>query len=236
MDRYSTCKQVAPSLPEALCQENLPLSTHDVPLFCLQVTPAALVSLSTWQGHSLEAWVAAFDCWHPHTVYSGGDDSAFKVWDLRQAAEGGGAMWTDRRTHGAGVCCIASNPHREHVLCTGSYDEGARLWDVRSPGRPLLTAEVGCGGGVWRLKWHPTDPTMLLAACMHAGFAVLRVDSDAACISVAERYPHQRSLAYGAAWCQEVGGGGVSAAATCSFHDRLLHLWTPSTVCATSAT
>jgi len=96
-----------------------------------------------------------------------------------------------------------------------------------------LQADAGCGGGVWRLKWHPADPTLLLAACMHAGFAVLRCNSDPACIEVAERYPHQRTLAYGAGWCQEVGGGGVSTAATCSFYDRLLHLWTPSTVAVT---
>ena len=192
-----------------------------------QVTPAALAPLAEWQAHSLEAWTAAFDHFNPQVLYSGGDDSAFKGWDLR---EPGRAAWADAKAHGAGVCCVASSPHREHLLCTGSYDEVARVWDARSPARPLLRAQVGAGGGVWRLRWHPADPALLLGACMHAGFAVLRVaDGCGGAIEVAERYPHQRSLAYGAGWCCEVGGGGTIVAATCSFYDRLLHVWSPAT-------
>jgi len=52
-------------------------------------------------------------------------------------------LWLSlRRTHAAGVCCIQSSPHQEHIVCTGSYDERARLWDTRNLNRPMLTAEV----------------------------------------------------------------------------------------------
>jgi hypothetical protein len=59
-------------------------------------------------------------------------------------------------------------------VLTGSYDEMARVWDLRNLSRPTAVAEVPCGGGVWRLKWHPTHPGMLAAACMYGGFLLLR--------------------------------------------------------------
>ena len=88
---------------------------------------------------------------------------------------------------------------------------------------------------MWRLKWHPSDPALMLAACMHAGFAVLRADGAAASCQVVEEYPHQKTLAYGADWCREVGPDGASTAATCSFYDRLLHVWRPAVRAARAA-
>lgn len=97
------------------------------------------------------------------------------------------------------------------------------------PNAPLPRLQVATCGGVWRLKWHPTDPRLLLAACMHAGFALLSADGAAGSFEVAEEYPHQKTLAYGADWCREVGKGGASTVATCSFYDRLVHVWSPAT-------
>ena len=54
-----------------------------------------------------------------------------------------------------------------------SYDETVRVWDTRQLRAPLAE-ENGDGGGVWRLRWHPERPGVLLAARMHAGFTVLR--------------------------------------------------------------
>lgn len=195
----------------------------------VQVGEGSLPCLRTWHAHDLEAWTAAFDAWSPWLVYSGGDDAAFKGWDLRQDDRTPTAAWVDRKSHGAGVCCIASSPMQEHTVCTGSYDEGARLWDSRMGSRPVAKGHVGAGGGGWRLKWHPTDPTLLLGACMHGGFALLRADAAAESVQVVERYEHQKTLAYGAGWCSEVGLDGTSVVATCSFYDRLLHVWSPAT-------
>lgn len=97
-----------------------------------------------------------------NVLYSGADDSTFKGWDMRcatavsssstsgadsqqqqqQSAEAA-PLFSNRRAHGAGVCCISSHPKREHVLMTGSYDEAARLWDVRMLQRPVQTCQVG---------------------------------------------------------------------------------------------
>jgi diphthamide biosynthesis protein 7 len=110
-------------------------------LMLLQASPAALVSLLQWQAHDLEAWAASTDYWHSSLIYSGGDDCAFKVWDTRQGVDA--PAWANRKAHTAGVCCVASSPFQEHLVATGSYDERARLWDLRMPTRPVSLTEVG---------------------------------------------------------------------------------------------
>jgi diphthine methyl ester acylhydrolase len=210
-----------------------------------QATPTSLMLHREWQGHELEAWAAAFSYSSPDVLYSGGDDCRFAAWDLRQ----GGAVpaWVDRRTHGAGVCCISPCPQRPHLLCTGSYDEFARLWDVRMPERPVMSTSARCAGGAWRLEWHPRGAGLLLAASMQGGFEVIqlqegaggeeRCDSGGAKgqeptgLEVVEAYAHQRTLAYGADWCRRQVGG-ADLVATCSFYDRLLHVWAPATTAA----
>lgn len=199
-----------------------------------QCTPSDLTPVSSWKAHELETWNVCFDFQDPHLLYSGGDDCAWKCWDTRVKFEdeeesvSGSPIWIDRRSHSAGVCCISCSPWVPNCLCTGSYDDKARLWDLRNPSKPLLSIETNTGGGVWRLKWHPTNPKLLLAACMYGGFLLLQADHGAGTLTTVESYPFQKTLAYGADWCSYVEKDGTSFAATCSFYDRLLHLWSPA--------
>ena len=112
-----------------------------------------------------------------------------------------------------------------HAFLAGSYDERVLLWDMRQLSAPVCTAEVPCGGGVWRLAWHPGDSATLLAACMQRGFAVLRDGEVALRYGADAAAGEHGSLGYGAAWCALADSSW--AAVTCSFYDRSVHVWRP---------
>jgi diphthamide biosynthesis protein 7 len=201
-----------------------------------QTTPTSFQSISRWQAHGdLEAWAISTSPLHSDIYYSGGDDSSFHIWDLRIDNNNNNnnnnmkPAWSDRKSHGAGVCCIAPHPTHHHIVCTGSYDERVRIWDMRMGGAPVCMSECRGPGGVWRVKWHPnssdniSNGMMMLGACMQGGFIVAIVEEGK--VKVVEEYPHQKSLAYGCDWCRR-----EPVVATVSFYDRLLHLWQPESV------
>ena len=112
---------------------------------------------------------------------------------------------------------IQANPHREHQVLTGSYDEHARLWDARSWARPV--AELRAPGGVWRCKWHARDAGRAVLGCMHGGFCTVRV-TDGGALALDARHDAHQSLAYGVDW-----HWASDAVASCSFYDCRVHVW-----------
>jgi diphthamide biosynthesis protein 7 len=88
----------------------------------LTPTPTGYVPSSTWSAHQYEPWIAAFDAWDPHRVWSGGDDCVLKAWDLR-IPEMPAARCKEFE---AGVTTIASSEYNEHLLAVGRYVQPSR--------------------------------------------------------------------------------------------------------------
>ena len=187
---------------------NLVISRSDGTIEYLKLTPDSLTSAWSSKSHDFEAWVAQFNYHDPNIIYSGGDDSLFKVWDLRGKA-------VTSKTHQAGVTSISHHPRKEFVLATGSYDESIRIWDSRSLKLPVM--ESNSGGGIWRLKWHPEND-ILLAACMYNGFQVYDNRQQ---LSLMQSNNNHNSIAYGADWSYT----DIGIIGTCSFYDHLFSMW-----------
>lgn len=210
---------------------SLSLGLSDGSASIVAVRESQLQTSQSWSAHEYELWAASFDTYRPHLLYTGSDDCCFSCWDLRESPSN--LVFRNARSHKMGVCCIAQNPMNSNMLLTGSYDESIRLWDIRSISKPVNEKSLCLGGGVWRIKYHPYLSNLVLAACMHNGFAVVRIEEMDAIIL--ETYSKHESLAYGADWqrggvCLEDKSNRGSLVATCSFYDRLLRLWNPESI------
>mmetsp|Transcript_23073 Transcript_23073/g.38005 ORF Transcript_23073/g.38005 Transcript_23073/m.38005 type:complete len:427 (-) Transcript_23073:426-1706(-) len=196
-----------------------------------------------WNAHTLfgcpsEVWTCSFLRGAESVVLSGADDCSMKVWDIRQ---------TQRPVHKvgdaefeAGVTAISSHPSLDGIFAVGSYDEHVRLYDYRKINEPL--SKVSVGGGVWRIKWHPSTWSgksscrgKLLVAAMHGGcrvvnFPSLNGDVEEYTIEEADvisEFTAHESMAYGADWIS-FGTSELEAAASCSFYDRKAFIWDSS--------
>ncbi|KAF9134886.1 Diphthine methyltransferase [Mortierella sp. 14UC] len=200
------------------------LSNGDITILDLDPTSSTLTESLTWHAHDFEAWIVGWNYHDTNILYTGADDCRLKGWDRRMDCSY--ATFTSR-AHQMGVCSIQSNPHDEHTLATGSYDENVLIWDTRSMRQPLSTTETG--GGVWRLKWHPTRKDVLLAGCMHNGFHVINYDEGWSTGTIGSSFMDHASLAYGTDWSYgPTKSDELPLVASCSFYDHLLHLWRPA--------
>ena len=205
--------------------------------------------------HSEEAWSAAFSP-RGHLVFTGGDDIVFTAYDYHptdseQSLTEVGRLWSDSRTHGAGVTAILpieTSPDccDRHTVLTGSYDEFIRVFTIDNSLKRRVEAEERLGGGVWRLKqiaeiWcdrpSSTFPgtrcnALVLASCMHAGVRILHVMrlcprdcSHQSCtwtIDIVGKFEEHKSMNY-ASDVRIVNGRPLIVST--SFYDRLLCVW-----------
>lgn len=175
----------------------------------------------------------------------GGDDLKLKGWDLRTPIHDGEREPTFVCYKGCVLfannqvrwwCYIhAKSPDTRALLgrrqasrvFNASYDERLRIFDARQPLRPI--SETPVGGGIWRTKWHPTDPSKLLLGCMHGGFAVLSDNSFATGgasgqpMDMLTHFDGHDSIAYGCDW--ERAAPEDRWIYSCSFYDAMMHIW-----------
>lgn len=197
---------------------NLVISQSDGSIQYLSLQNDLTVKKS-WEAHGYEAWISAFDYYNPETVYTGGDDCLFKSWDLRTDLS---RPTVTSKKHEAGVCTITSHHLQEYILATGSYDENIRIWDKRSFKNPLSTTNTS--GGVWRIKFHPKTPNLMISACMYKGFQVFNSSGDFSSLEKIVDYSNHESIAYGVDWSY-CSTNDHYLLGTCSFYDHLFNIW-----------
>lgn len=156
-------------------------------------------------------------------LYSGSDDLTLKGWDLRAGTES--PTFVTRRFD-AGIVSIVPSPWEEHQIAVGTYDSLVRIYDTRSPQRPLQTHTVS--GGAWRLAFHPSPARkdQLLVAAMHGGAEIFHLNNtDTESEAKRTKFEGHESMCYGAQWVTSDRGEGQDVVASCSFYDQKLCLW-----------
>lgn len=177
---------------------------------------AAFTSTMSRVVHMAETWSVC--TLHDGTILSGGDDGILAATDIRTSTP----VWRVRDAHGTvGVTCVTQNTRG--MLWTGGYDDMVRVWDVRAMNKPICQTAVG--GGVWRIRFHPSRPGLVLIAAMYDGCKILRETSDN--VDMLAQFREHESIAYGAEWMPalEQTHGLDAIALTASFYDRAIFLW-----------
>lgn len=226
--------------------------------FCNGTIPSCTLDETLrFEAHTLfqepsEVWTC---CWCRCTsgmvsILSGADDCTLKGWDTRVGTQNGPLFCL--REHEAGVTALSWHPREPYLFASGSYDEGVRIWDIRvisnqfqRPPKPMAKVH-SCGGGIWRLKWHPHDSTQLLVAAMHGGCHVVSIEAllnddqtppilhpQDTPIGIVSSFSEHQSMVYGADWVpipyttNDQTSELRYMVASCSFYDQKAFLWDP---------
>jgi WD40 repeat protein len=184
-----------------------------------------LMEQESWLAHKLfgdtpaEVWSCSFAA-QGKIVISGGDDGKAKFWDASSIMRPMRVL----QDFDAGVTAISPHPRKEHLVAMGSYDETIAIYDVRYATQTLLNRSEPLGGGIWRIQWHPTDDDRILVAAMHGGCRVIDLawSDNYPSFQVVIGFTEHESMAYGADWLVH---DQLEAAASCSFYDRAMFLW-----------
>jgi WD40 repeat protein len=219
----------------------------------------SIEEIHKWKAHDMfgcpsEIWTCSFLRGNTNVVLSGADDCKLKFWDIRN---------TQRETYtigttefDAGVTAISPHPGRDHIFAVGSYDEFVRVYDHRKLDQPIL--KVAVGGGVWRIKWHPScwddnnehppfsernhvKKERLLIAAMHGGCRVIDIpglnnfnydcEYDGSSSVDDIKVMSEFTAHKSMAYGADWVCFGCSvhdAAASCSFYDQKAFLWDPN--------
>lgn len=185
--------------------------------------------------HDGEAWtshIGRIGESHRMTIMSGGDDGVFTSFIPNDPQ----ACWRLRKAHDCvGVTTIATVQTMPNHIWTGGYDDTVRVWDVRQ--MRTSVAQHNVHGGVWRIRFHPNDPNLVLVAAMYHGCTVVRwhdscKDDESGHLTTVCEYDGHESIAYGAEWVPQLEGNRQNSANGCrrlavtaSFYDKAVRLW-----------
>lgn len=179
---------------------------------------AKLDTLARWRAHSFpggspaEVWCATR---RHDLIVTGADDAKLIAWDARCAT----SVFASS-AHSAGVTAVSFLT--DSTLLTGSYDDHARLFDVRRPAAPVF--ELTLPAAPWRFV--SIADSLVLAPCTRAGVYFLTLQPTAISVTATYGAHAPDAITYGADFCRTTTDALLVA--SCSFYDNQLHVWSSS--------